>query len=229
MEILNWGEYAEKLYDSQFRSEAIEGIDVEKFVHFPTAFPEVFLREDPGFNLIVGNPPWQELMLDEDGFWCLYYPGLRGMNPKDKSDMIDRLKRENPDLETKYKQSVEDISTTRKALLNGPFKGMGDGDADLYKAFGWRFLQLTKNGYVGVVLPRDALITKGSEHLRREMFMHKQVELTILNNTGNWVFSDVDSRQTVSLVNISKEFDNNKIYIKGPFNNKKIFQDSKHI
>ena len=232
LEILdNWGESAEKLYDSKFRSEAIEGIDVEKFVHFPTAFPEVFLREDPGFDLIVGNPPWQELMVDEDGFWCLYYPGLRGMNPADKSDMIDRLKRENPDLETKYKQSVEDISTTRKALLNGPFKGMGDGDADLYKAFGWRFLQLTKkNGYVGVVLPRDALITKGSEHLRREMFMHKQVELTILNNTGNWVFSDVDSRQTVSLVNISKGIsDNNKIYIKGPFNNRKIFQDSKHI
>lgn len=232
LEILdNWGDYAQELYDSKFRSEAIEGIDIENFVHFPTAFPEVFLREDPGFNLIVGNPPWQELMVDEDGFWCLYFPGLRGMNPKDKSDMIDRLKRENPDLEAKYKQSLEDISITRKALLNGPFKGMGDGDADLYKAFGWRFLQLTQNnGYVGVVLPRDALITKGSEHLRREIFTHKKVEFTILNNTGNWVFSDVDSRQTVSLVNISKGVsDNKKTYIKGPFNDKKIFQNSKHI
>ena len=34
----------------------------------------------------------------------------------------------------------------------------------------------------------------------------------------------------ISLVNISKGIsDNNKIYIKGPFNNRKIFQDSKHI
>lgn len=227
----NWGESAEKLHDSKFRSDAIEGINVKKFVHFPTTFPEVFLREDPGFDLIIGNPPWQELMVDEDGFWCLYYPGLRGMNQKDKSDMIERLKRENPDLEAKYRQSVEDISTTRKALLNGPFKGMGDGDADLYKAFGWRFLQLTqKNGFVGVVLPRDALIAKGSTHFRKNVITHKKVEFTILNNTGKWVFSDIDSRQTISLVIISKGIsDNNKIYIKGPFNSKKIFQDSKFI
>ena len=232
LEILdNWDVSAEKLHDSKLRSKAIEGIDVEKFVHFPTTFPEVFLREDPGFDLIVGNPPWQELMVDEDGFWCLYYPGLRGMNPKDKSDMIDRLKRENPDLEAKYKQSVEDISTTRKALLNGPFKGMGDGDADLYKAFGWRFLQLTqKNGYVGVVLPRDALVAKGSTHFRKSIITHKKVEFTILNNNGGWVFSDVHQQYTISLLNISKGLsDRPKVFIKGPFRDRKAFERNRGL
>ena len=29
-------------------------------LHFPIAFPEVFLRDRPGFDVILGNPPWQE-------------------------------------------------------------------------------------------------------------------------------------------------------------------------
>ena len=29
-------------------------------VHFPAAFPEVFLRERPGFDCVLGNPPWEK-------------------------------------------------------------------------------------------------------------------------------------------------------------------------
>ena len=29
-------------------------------LHFPVAFPEVFLRERPGFDVILGNPPWEK-------------------------------------------------------------------------------------------------------------------------------------------------------------------------
>ena len=154
-----------------------------------------------------------------------------GMNPKDKSDMIDRLKRENPDLEAKYKQSVEDISTTRKALLNGPFKGMGDGDADLYKAFGWRFLQLTqKNGYVGVVLPRDALVAKGSTHFRKSIITHKKVEFTIPIIMVDGFLVTLTQQYTISLLNISKGLsDRPKVFIKGPFRDRKAFERNRGL
>ena len=35
-------------------------------LHFPTAFPEVFLRERAGFDVILGNPPWKEAKVEED-------------------------------------------------------------------------------------------------------------------------------------------------------------------
>jgi hypothetical protein len=38
-------------------------------VHFPSAFPEVFLRERAGFDVVIGNPPWEELTLERDRFW----------------------------------------------------------------------------------------------------------------------------------------------------------------
>ena len=29
-------------------------------LHFPIMFPEVFIRDRPGFDCILGNPPWEE-------------------------------------------------------------------------------------------------------------------------------------------------------------------------
>ena len=33
--------------------------------HFPIAFPEVFLKERPGFDVILGNPPWEKTQVEE--------------------------------------------------------------------------------------------------------------------------------------------------------------------
>ncbi|HEY0421719.1 MAG TPA: hypothetical protein VGC82_00160, partial [Rhodopila sp.] len=41
---------------------ALDGLNV---FHFPVAFPEVFLRRRPGFDVILGNSPWQEVTLEE--------------------------------------------------------------------------------------------------------------------------------------------------------------------
>ncbi len=49
----------------------------ESSIHFPVAFPEVRPREAPGFDRIVGNPPWEKVKAEEHNFWGLRFPGLR--------------------------------------------------------------------------------------------------------------------------------------------------------
>ena len=34
-------------------------------IHFPIAFPEVFLRKRSGFDVIIGNPPWEEATIED--------------------------------------------------------------------------------------------------------------------------------------------------------------------
>ena len=34
-------------------------------LHFPVVLPEVFLRARPGFDCLVGNPPWEKLQVEE--------------------------------------------------------------------------------------------------------------------------------------------------------------------
>ena len=35
-----------------------------RFFHWPLEFPNVFHRERPGFDVVVGNPPWNEVNID---------------------------------------------------------------------------------------------------------------------------------------------------------------------
>ena len=60
-------------------SKGEELVEEVQAVHFPVAFPEVFLRDRPGFDCILGNPPWEKVKIEEHAFWGLRFPGLRSL------------------------------------------------------------------------------------------------------------------------------------------------------
>src|SRR5205085_10414280 len=66
-------------------------------LHFPVAFPEVFLRRRAGFDVIIGNPPWQEATIEEHAFWARHFPGLRSLPQREAERERERLRRERPD------------------------------------------------------------------------------------------------------------------------------------
>jgi len=61
----------------------IPSIPIPAVFHFPVAFPEVFLRGREGFDVIVGNPPWEEAAVEEAGFWGRHFPGFRSLPQRD--------------------------------------------------------------------------------------------------------------------------------------------------
>jgi len=183
---------------------ALAGLDV---FHFPVAFPEVFLRRRPGFDVILGNPPWQEVTVERHGFWAQHFPGLRGLSAKDREVKLKLLPSQRPDLQAEYEHDVERINRERKVLGAGFFPGMNTGELDLYKAFSWRFIQLaaTLEGRIGVVLPRSALSALGSYELRQEIFKKSfEVETVTVLNRGGWVFMEAEHRYTMALLCISR-------------------------
>ena len=190
-------------------------------LHFPVAFPEVFLRDRPGFDVIVGNPPWQEATIEEHAFWARHFPGLRSMAQRDQESEKARLRRERPDLVAVFESEQSEMSRMRRALVGGGFPGMGTGDPDLYKAFCWRFWHLTarEGGRIGVVLPRSALAAKGSAAFRQTMFDESgSVDVTMLLNNRNWVFEEVHPQWSIGLVNVThgKQTDRS-VALSGPF------------
>ena len=190
--------------------------------HFPIAFPEVFLRDEPGFDVIVGNPPWEEAMLEEDDFWTRRVPGLQSRPQREQERIKEEWREERPDLVRKYEKELEEAELLRQALLHGPFPGMGTGDPDVYKAFCWRFWDLTRSpgGRIGVVLPRSAFCAKGTSDFREKVFRGASVnDLTFLLNRAGWVFEDAEHRYTIGLFSAVKEAagESGEIRIRGPF------------
>lgn len=200
-------------------------------LHFPVAFPEVFLRERSGFDVIVGNPPWEEATLEEHAFWARHVPGLRGLNQRQQERRKAELREERPDLVEAYERELKDAEAMRRALTTGPYPGMGTGDPDLYKAFCWRFWRLTPaaGGWIGVVLPRSAFSAKGSTEFRVEAINHADpFDLTMLLNTGGWVFEEAEPRYTIGLAAIRHADTGRSVRLRGPFNSRERFNAGIH-
>ena len=172
-------------------------------VHFPIAFPEVFLRERPGFDVIVGNPPWSEVTVEERQFWSRHSPGLKAMEEADALAAMERLRSERPDLARDLARRKQASERLRAILHAGPFPGFETGDPDLYKAFSWRFLHLVRSdGAISVALPRSVFTTKGSKQWRQAALPESITHVVTLRNTREWVFDDVNPGYTVCLVTV---------------------------
>lgn len=217
-----------ELFLADLHKRANSYMDAIQPFHFPIAFPEIFLRDRPGFDVIVGNPPWQEATLEEHAFWARHNPGLRAFPSHKREAEIARFKKERPDLVKSYQQQLQESELLRQTLVTGPYPGMGTGDPDVYKAFCWRFWHLLQRqgGRIGVVLPRSALCAKGSKSFREMLLNHCHVNATLLLNNKKWVFSEVHPQYTIGLVSFQKE---NKISkpemrIRGPFRDLKSFE-----
>ena len=223
LDLSRWEEVRDRLCSSRERRAARERLDGLHAFHFPIAFPEVFLRERPGFDVIVGNPPWQEATLEEDMFWARYVPGgfRRALSQRELEATKAQFRRQRPDLFELYEKELAEAEALRRALTAGPYPGMGTGDPDLYKAFCWRFWTLVceDGGRIGVVLPRSALAAKGSTEFRREVFSHAEgVDVTTLLNTRGWVFDEAEHRYTIGLVAVARrEAERTPVTLRGPY------------
>ncbi len=222
----------ERLANNIYLSDAEKTVAKLTSLHFPIAFPEVFIRENPGFDCILGNPPWEKAKVEELGFFSLRYPGLRSLNQARQRDRIGYLRTSRPDLVMEYEAEVKIAQSVRKLLLAGPYPGMGQGDPDLYKAFAWRFWSLIREGgHIGVVLPRSALTAKGSAPWRLEILDHGCFkDVTMILNNAQWFFEDVHPQYTIGLVTITKgdEFVGD-IGIRGPYNSLPAYESGMKI
>jgi hypothetical protein len=196
-------------------------------LHFPTAFPEVFEGNKSGFDVILGNPPWEEERLDEDNYWRRYIPGLKGKSAGRKSELIKQIRADRPDLVEVFHSERQEKEKRREILKSGNFPGIGMGDPDTYKAFAWRFYYLTRpEGKIGIVLSRSAFSAAGSEKFRRKLLNEATIfDLTFLINNRNWVFPSVHPQFTIGLASIEKKSPNpsDMLPIKGPFPNSESF------
>lgn len=217
-------EYERKEYVTQVAAKILLPFHA---LHFPIAFPEVFLDEAPGFNVILGNPPWEKVTIEERGFWARHFPGLRGISQREFEQKKKEIYKERPDLVAELESEQQRVKGLRKVLHANPSLPLGSGDPDLFKAFVWRFWHLTAgtNGRIGVVLPRSAFVAKGSEDFRKEVFkVASVVDITALLNTKRWAF-DMEPRYTVVLACLEKgKTSQCKIFMRGPFDSPEMYE-----
>ena len=183
--------------------EAADMAERHQFFHWPLEFPGIFHRERPGFDVVVGNPPWDEVTIEELAFYALRDPGLRSIRlERERRRRIDELDELHPDWRAEFEALKQRLATARAFFTkDGGYELQGAGDTDLYQLFCERYTHLVRNdGRLGVVLPRSALVTKGATGFRRWLFDQTAVHrVDYVLNTGRWAFS-MEPRYTIALL-----------------------------
>lgn len=174
------------------------------FLHWPLAFPQVFSREQPGFDVVVGNPPWEEVTIEELSFYGMFLPGVNSLRDEQRSEAVTRLVRERPELAGRFRARQDRLEIHRRALAAGEYESMG-GDPDLYKYFCQRYGTLTRaGGFTGVVLPRTAFNAKGSEGFRDWLYTASTTHrVDFLMNRRSWIF-DTHPQYSIALVAVER-------------------------
>ena len=222
----NWQREKNSMHDSDTHKRAKRLIEGLQPLHFPIAFPEVFLGERKGFDVILGNPPWEVLVFKEDQFWTRYNPKMNGRKQIEIEKIKARAREERADLVALMEEQKESSDRMRSTLLKSSYgekgkgkgKGFGSGDLDLYKVFAWRYWQLLvaaqderkaggyPGGYLGVVLPRSLLKSKGSQGFRKTVLQSAQdISITSLINKNGWCFDDLHGQYAVALLGLGKD------------------------
>lgn len=203
---------------------ALEGLNP---AHLPLCFPEVFLRENPGFDVILGNPPWEKIQVDELEWWSMRFPGLRALSQTKRDQKLDELRAQNSALKMDFEKLRAQVERLRRAVMSGPYPGLGKSNPDLYQAFMWRNWQLIRdNGCFAAVSPRSAFNGQALANLRLQILDHGSIEhLVFLKNDKRWIF-DISEQITVALGVIRKFSQVRTVSFCGPLRNRDELENS---
>jgi hypothetical protein len=198
---------------------AVTAIDKGKEVRafcWELTFPELFFepdtegdgirkRERPGFDAMVGNPPWDKIRPYQKEFFARFDPAIRDFQGQGLKNRIQKLAPSGSDglsswksynsTQTKLAFSLVKggIFNHQVAVVNGEKTG---GDPDLSKFFLERFYQLARqNGRVAVLMPAGIYALDGATALRQMLLLQSSIEaIYSFENAFERFFPNVDSR-----------------------------------
>ena len=175
------------LLEKSNQHDGMEDSDLEAF-HWNQEFPEIVSNK--GFDVCLGNPPWNIYKPLSKEFFAQYDPRLTkyGVDKKEARKIIDNLLEQDHIREHWYDYKRL-IRQTGNYFRGGDYQYQSDqilgvngiktisGDLNLYKLFLERMYRLMKpEGYCGVIIPSGFHTDAGTKGLRRLLFEENTVK-----------------------------------------------------
>ncbi len=172
------------------------------FFHYEVAFPEAFAGGKNGFDIIVGNPPWDKTKFADTDFFSQYHSNYRSLKNSEKAAVQKRLL-ESEHIAAAYKTAKREMEVADDYYTAASPLNKGAGDGNLFRLFVERNLGLLANGgSLNYVLPSALMFEEGSTILRRHIFTHCRMPFFYSFENRNGLFPDVDSRYKFALMQI---------------------------
>jgi hypothetical protein len=198
------------------RAEIQRLVDQYQFFHWHLAFPDVFRvpasNEEPeseqtgwngGFDVVLGNPPWEAEELVEKEFFASAAPEIAAVNTKAKrTQLIERLELSRPDLYESW-LSEKRLYAARSHLCKtcGVFPNGCRGKLNTYRLFA-ELASLIGDGHgrIGQILKTGIVTAQDSQPLFQHWVEGRQVVSSHDFINTEKLFPDVVSNERFCLL-----------------------------
>ena len=172
--------------------------------HWPLEFPDIMGRG--GFDVVLGNPPWDAMSPDYKEFFSVYDPNIRQMSPADQKEAYARLL-SNPVILARWEQHCADLyAAVHFIKSSGRYRlfaegNLGKGDFNVYRMFVETALAATKKGCEAAQFVPEGLYNgANATAIRRELFTaFRSQHLAGFENTKGIWFPSVHTAMKFSL------------------------------
>jgi hypothetical protein len=180
--------------------------------HWPLEFPDVVAAG--GFDVVLGNPPWERIKLQEQEFFAARDPEIaQASNASARGKLIAKLKEAAPS--TRERALFEEFEAAKRAAEasslfarveaedGGRFPLTGRGDVNTYALFAELFANLTsKRGRAGVIVPTGIATDDNTKAFFNYLIDQKNlVSLWSMYEVRQW-FSATDDRKSFCLLTL---------------------------
>ncbi len=141
-------------------------------------FPEVFERDEAGFDGVIGNPPWERMKLQEREFFDASAPEIASaVSAATRRKRIAELQETNPELHARYaaaKEAAEGALAHVRASARFPLTAKGD--INTYALFAELARTLVSpRGRVGLLVPSGIATDKTTRGFFAELVKGKHL------------------------------------------------------
>lgn len=175
-----------------------------KFFHWHLAFSEVFNKG--GFDIVLGNPPWEQIQLDDREFFSTRQSEIaNAMNMAARNKLVGGLEQENPILYAEYcaaKRTNGGIQNFIHSSGRYPLTSYGRlNSAPLFSELALALVG--KRGRVGVIVPTGIATDSFNQYYFRQI-VDKRLLVSLYDfENRKKLFPAVDSRMKFSLVTLT--------------------------
>jgi len=169
--------------------------------HWHLAFPEVFKCD--GFDVVLGNPPWEKINLKDVEFFAETHPHIaNAANKAERKRFLEQLRIDEPSAYASYELEKEMHDRTSHFFrFSGYFPFTGVSRINLYSVFCETALRiLNRKGRSGLVLASGIVTDDNNKDLFTSLIDGQQLIHAWDFENREGIFPDVDSRFKLCLV-----------------------------
>jgi hypothetical protein len=190
--------------DSDVRACVDRLADQYAFLHWHLAFPDIYATGG-GFDVVLGNPPWEKVKLSEKEFFAARAPEIATLAGAKRKAAITKLQHDQPLLWDDYQVSLRQAEGESHFLRNsGCYPLCGRGDVNTYAVFAEVMRNaVAPTGRLGVIVPTGIATDDTTKHFFADIVTKQQLASLYDFENREGIFPAVDSRMKFSLLTLA--------------------------